>query len=139
MTRDVIMEEEKRMMDAKPPFCHVTRQLQKGSRSHFININLSPCQHILIKHSCVFISGGWLHLCLLMTMNASMFNPTWRRGRRFFAMCLFGLLPGNGKFCSSFFPFFFLLQAVINTENQSHEISHWLQSGPNVFLNLLSS
>lgn len=126
MKRDVIMEEEKRMMDANPPVWHATRQLWKGSRSHFIYINLLPCQRTFLKHPC----GGWLRLCLLMTMNGSMFNPTWRHGLRFSPCASLGYFQEVGSFLQFFFSFFvFLLQAVINMEKQSHEISHWLQSG----------
>lgn len=87
-----------------------------------ININLSPCQHIFLKHPCVIISGGWLHLCLLTTMNVSMFNPTWRHGPRFSPCASLGYFQEVGSFVPVFF-FSYLLQAVINTENQSHEIS----------------
>lgn len=127
------------MMDANPPIWYVTRQLWKGNRSHFIYINLSPCQSTFLKHPCVISSGGWFHLCLLMTMNVSMFNPTWRRGRRFALCASLGYFQEVGSFFFFFFLFPFLLQAVMNMEKQSHEISHWLQSGLNVFLNLLSS
>lgn len=135
---DVVMEEEKRMMNANPPIHHVARRSWRDSRSGFIYINLSLCQHTFLKHPHVIISGGWHHLCLLMAMSASMVNPTWRHGE-IFGMCLLWATSRTGEVLCEICLFFFLQKAVINTEKQSHEMSHCLQSRTNFFLNLPSS
>lgn len=53
---DVVMEEEKRRMNASPPIRHVARRSLKARRSGFIYINLSLCQPTFLKHPHVIIS-----------------------------------------------------------------------------------
>ncbi len=55
-------------------------------------------------------------------------------------MCLYQEVGKCFFFQKNYNIFPLLLQAVINMEKQSHEISHWLQSGLYIhFFNLLSS
>lgn len=95
------------MMDASPPVRHVTRQSRKDSRRCFIYINLSPCQPTFLKHPYVIISGGWHNLCLLMAMNVSMVNPTWRRSERSSLCASLGYFQEVGSFVQNVFSFFF--------------------------------
>lgn len=105
----LIMEEEKRMMDANPPIRHVTSQSWKDSRCRFIYINLSPCQPTFLKHPYIIISGGWHNLCLLMAMNMSMVNPTWRRSEISSLCASLGYFQEVGSFVRNVLFFFFLI------------------------------